>query len=366
MIHFNPDDLELSVEPGIFNLVMGTLLHQGISRLLDQKRELEEKELKEWLGSMDDLLAQRIQNTADKISDTQEEIDGIRARLRESYRNLDSLKDTLAYRKKFSHMAWRKKEVDDYKSCKHLIPESYCSISFKPGSIEAVTDRIEIEYNGGSYVIGRFVVTVDIIRSEIVFRNMENKIDGFHHPHVNTDGTPCWGNLEGDAIKLLTQDDYCALLVIAIELLRSYNPHNPFIRIENWDPDWSDEEDERRRYEDCSESASSEDCVRCSDDNCPYQSDAESRCRDNKDYPDDCKACSINHCSYHTRAISDCQDDRIDEPSRCVSCDIACVYSGSRSACFEVHQGESCGDCDVEECSYRPAEEEDNHEAVVG
>jgi hypothetical protein len=53
------------------------------------------------------------------------------------------------------------------------------------------------------------------------------------HPHVNSEGTPCWGDAQNIAVKAIADYDFEKALTLLHTLLHTYNPGSPYINLAN-------------------------------------------------------------------------------------------------------------------------------------
>ena len=220
--------------------------------------------------------------------------------------------------------------------------------------LKATTAPVEIQWDGVTYRMGSFEIHVPLATGRVTIHPEEGctHVEGFFHPHVNSDGIPCLGNIGGTLAQLIGERHFAQVLTLLLEFLRSYNPDNPYIRLERWDPDWEDEDD---HWERCYDGASFSDCATCDDWDCPHREGAETRCYDNAD-TQDCIACA--GCNRHRDAIQNCRGDS--DPEDCVSCDTDCPYSNDEGACFTSHDGERCDECHNHDCNHFNPEDDDD------
>jgi hypothetical protein len=170
---------------------------------------------------------------------------------------------------------------------------------------------------------------------------------------VNAQGIPCLGNIGPTLARLLGAGEVSQSITLLLEFLRSYNPENPFLRIEKWDPEWEDEES---RWDSCYEQASLHECATCDDGDCYHREDAERRCYNNTETRD-CIECG--DCDYAQRAVEDCRVDH--SPADCVTCSTECSHAGNEDECFEAHGGDDCADCDNTDCNHHKEDDDEDH-----
>lgn len=109
------------------------------------------------------------------------------------------------------------------------------SIAVTKDTVRAVTRPLTIHHAGRDYVLGRF--QVDIRPPGLLqIRNLDHPALSssgrrYEHPHV-ANGDPCAGNMAAFFATHLAAHEIPAVLQQAIALLLSYNPENPFVRLE--------------------------------------------------------------------------------------------------------------------------------------
>ena len=357
LIHFDPQALLDAVEDdrALFVQIMDELISKGIEIIEEYKALQQETECERWVRARQLLFDKKIQRLEERLEDCRNEIDHLRTKLRLEYHKHRELCDLIKYYKSFTSQHWKRKAKQEYESIIKLVPQTYTGIRFDDRGIEAITPPIHIKHNGFDYFIGKFRIWIDLESEVINFSNLDGTVQGHPHPHIDTDGNACWGNIESDISRLLAESDAYGLLVLCMEFLRSYFPDNPFLKIEHWDPNYSEEEEELERYRECYESSSPIDCVECTDSDCPYYEDAFLRCHEASDTYT-CATCSVRDCPYHREELENCQSMREKYPWECVSCSSdECEFAGNEQACFELHQGERCSNCLMTSCSFHPS-----------
>ena len=246
-----------------------------------------------------------------------------------------------------------RKAREDHSGLVKLLGRGLGSIQVVEGVLRAVTAPVEILWGGYTYEMGRYIISIPLGEGRLTIKPRDdNEVEGYPHPHVAADGTPCLGNIGATVAQLLGEGEHFQLVTTLLEFLRSYNPDNPYLRIERWDPKWKDEED---RYESCYDNASLSDCATCDDHDCPNRDEAQSRCYEHTD-TDDCITCAA--CDRHSDAINHCRDQH--EFHECVDCELECIHAGDEEACYEAHAGEECTNCPNENCNHNEEKDDEN------
>jgi hypothetical protein len=242
-----------------------------------------------------------------------------------------------------------RKAREDHSGLIRLLGRGLGSIDVVNGVLRTITAPVKIDWCGVTYEMGRYVISIPLGEGRLTIKPLDdNEVEGYPHPHVASDGAPCLGNLGATIAQLLGEGEHFQLVTTLLEFLRSYNPDNPYLRLERWDPDWQDEDD---RYESCYDDASLSDCATCGDWDCSHRDGAERRCYEHTD-TDDCIACG--GCDRHQDAMHYCRENH--SFHECVTCDQGCTFAGDEEACYEAHSGELCNDCPNEDCQHHTEE----------
>jgi len=248
-----------------------------------------------------------------------------------------------------------RKAREDHSGLVRMLGRGLGSIQVESGVLRAVTAPVEILWGGYTYEMGRYVISIPLGEGRLTIKPRDcNEVEGYPHPHVATDGAPCLGNVGATVAQLLGEGEHFQLVTTLLEFLRSYNPDNPYLRLEKWDPDWEDEDD---RFESCYSNASLSDCATCSDWDCGYRDGAARRCLDNTD-TEDCIECAA--CDLRDDAVRGCREGN--EPFECVECGVSCPWAGNTRFCREAHDGEDCAGCGNTDCEYHQPEQENENE----
>ena len=119
-----------------------------------------------------------------------------------------------------------------------MVPSPVQSVDLDHGRLVVVLQPITLENDGDEYHMGAYTLqfAADNVRiwSDLGLR--------YPHPHVSSDGVPCWGNLGPHVAKLMGERNYACLIAVIGEFLHSYNERDAYRRIEHWDPDWSEDD----------------------------------------------------------------------------------------------------------------------------
>ena len=263
------------------------------------------------------------------------------------------LHDRLRLYEQLTRRAMERKATEDHSNLVRMLGKGLTDLQVDERELRAFTDHIEVCWNGVDYDLGKFEIRIPLQEGTLLIhqKNPDRIVDGFPHPHVNSQGVPCLGNITGTVGELMGEAQYFQLVTLLLEFLRSYNEDYPYLRIEHWDPDWEDEDEDR--FDQCYRNASLSECAACSDWDCHFREGAQRRCFENTDTMD-CIECS--DCDLSSEATEDCRNNHA--ASECVSCTRDCAFAGDEYACFDSHEGADCPTCTHNQCSYHG----DHHE----
>jgi hypothetical protein len=126
----------------------------------------------------------------------------------------------------------------EFKALLKMMPEPVTAVEFDGSKLVVRLSPITLDHDG-EYDMGPMTLSIsDSIRI---------RGDGRHaypHPHVSSDSVPCWGNLGPHIAKLLGERQYAGLIATIVEFLHSYNARDAYRHIEQWDPDWREDDDD--------------------------------------------------------------------------------------------------------------------------
>ena len=354
-----PYDLERLDGPrGAINRIFDQVAALALNLAVEHVRSYDWREEKvRFAGVMTRALDQSIHKMATDIRENEWSVETKTTEILELVRKNAELRECVEAIKAVGHERRRENAFRAFAEMMKLTPQPYLSITFDETDLTAETGPIEVDHEGLTYDLGRFQVEIAFTSDTLEITNLElgRIIDGYPHPHVSGSGAPCLGNISLSLSKLLAEKQYVAALVLIHQFLCSYNEDNPYLRIEKWDPSWEGDDDE---YESCYENASTQDCIDCTRDGCPWWDDRYDRCREFADL-ERCLACKS--CSEWEYQVEACREDQ--KAWECVDCGLsACPWAGDEKDCYDSHDGADCLECDRTHCEYYPDEEENNYD----
>ena len=348
LIPFDLEGLE-SNTPNIINYIFGEIVTLALDQAIKYIKTNDwEKEKSLFVQVMTKTLVENLEKMNTNIEENTESINYRTNDIVTLINKNNELKEIVEALNKTSFRRRKENALRDFTQMMKLIPQVYKTIVFDEFYLKAETNPIEIEFNNYTYEMGRFEIKIGFGNDTLEIRNLEeNKcVRGHAHPHVGSDGYPCLGNISVTIDKLLADKQYTGLLILLHKFLCSYNLDNPFEKIENWNPDWEDNDE--NDYDDCYENSSTWDCVECNDTDCPYWEDRFERCQEFAELE---RCLSCKQCPQWQIEVEACRQDH--KPSECVTCDLSnCPWAGNEEECYEIHNGNDCTNCSHTSCRY--------------
>lgn len=170
-------------------------------------------------------------------------------RLESQMRDLIQKTDDLRRQERALHVVGHASQRDaarqQWTAIRRLVPEVYRAVELRGTILVALTRIITIEHEDVSVDVGEFEINVDVVAGELSVRNRTNTVEGgAHHPHVREPGSPCWGNLHAGVTRLLAEREWAGLLAVVHRFLHAYNDRDAYVKLEAWDPNHHDSDDE--------------------------------------------------------------------------------------------------------------------------
>ncbi len=129
-----------------------------------------------------------------------------------------------------------------------LVPAVYESFRFEDESVVGVTHPIDIEYDGFTYHFDAYEIECNLRQGKVRISGGTN-MNGYVHPHVTDEPSNiCFGNISHVVSRCSGEMDLFGLYQLVHQFLTSYNASDPFQKIEKWDPDWHEPEEEDEEY----------------------------------------------------------------------------------------------------------------------
>jgi len=96
----------------------------------------------------------------------------------------------------------------------------------RDGMVQVYTDNIYINYDGKTYDIGEFRIDIGT-NGELHAINLTRTISGKAHPHIDSNGWICLGNVSSGIAELIANYEFAVVAQIMIQFLCTFNagPH---------------------------------------------------------------------------------------------------------------------------------------------
>lgn len=109
------------------------------------------------------------------------------------------------------------------------------SISFQRNAVKGITTNIFVQEKKIWYQMGKFEITLEFGGNVRIMSMWPERGPVQQHPHVNTDGRPCWGNLSGELPKRIAESEFDVAFVEVHTFLCHYSQEGgPHANINNW------------------------------------------------------------------------------------------------------------------------------------
>ena len=224
--------------PKLFDAIFSQAMPLAEAFIKGYSWEQETAQYVSWkLTSLDD----QVREWRQAIRDNAYEVDRLTSRIATLVRKNLALNDSIRLGETASKSDRTEKARAEFAAIRKLMPHIVTDMQLEYGKLKVDLAPITIDYDDATYEMGTYTATIygDTVR---ITSDSGNRVP---HPHVNSEGIPCWGNLGPAVAKLLGQGEHAALIVTIKQFLESYNPRDAYLGIEHWDPDHeSEEEDE--------------------------------------------------------------------------------------------------------------------------
>lgn len=206
-------------------------------------RYIRQEQLKQFTKYMQKVGKQITTDKQSAIDGNQFEVDNLSRKIRELYRTIETDRLMLKFYDR-SEEQLKHKVIRMFVDLQKLVPGLYSCFSFKDSSIIGITYPINIWFEDHQYHFDPYTVEFHIETGHINISGDENEIDGYPHPHISNDNI-CWGNIATTISRLTGQLELHGLFQLIHEFLSTYNADDPFLRIEKWNPDWVDQDEDQ-------------------------------------------------------------------------------------------------------------------------
>jgi hypothetical protein len=280
-------------------------------------------------------IKRHIQDKTDALRQMEFEAEDYYRRLVQAERDMPVLRtelDALQQNAKNTEDGAVKKQAADL--CTLISSGQYEEIKPQPdGGLSARTSAITIWHDDWEFSLGCYDIKVDC-HGKVTIRSADGTdAQGYPHPHIDSSGKPCLGNIAPDLARAIGRMRIAEALSLLHEFLTSYNPDNPYIKLSRFDPDYSGDEDENP-CEDCDESCTPY-CIM----DCPHNEGSAYSCSDCCDYRTDfCYGeCERNRDYDYVNPCHNCEEEKD-------HCFLECPWNK------EWNLSNPCEECESDEC----------------
>ncbi len=185
-------------------------------------------------------LEEQVREWRQAIRDNAYEVDRLTSRIATLVRKNLELNDSIKLGETASKSDRTEKAHAEFHAIRKLMPAVVTDMQLEYGKLRVELAPVTIDYDDRTYEMGTYTVTIygDTVR---ISNDSGTRIP---HPHVNSEGIPCWGNLGPAMAKLLGQGEHAALIVTIRQFLESFNARDAYLGIEHWDPDHEEENED--------------------------------------------------------------------------------------------------------------------------
>jgi hypothetical protein len=179
--------------------------------------------------------------TCKQIRDTQ--VNNINSRIRMDEQNIASVKITLLAHirsrdgNQMTLAALEKTAAFDIEAQLRRITEMPIvkDTQLSGSVLKVLVGPIQIAMGSRTYAIGLVQIAVNLENGQILFSNCTRRLNNRPHPHVQTNGTPCWGEIQVSIMDLLARWMLAELITVIVRYLQSVDPKDSWGgSIVNW------------------------------------------------------------------------------------------------------------------------------------
>ena len=228
-----PGDLQ----PGlILDAVLALALPKAAEYIVSYDWQREKAEFSAWMVSSVDGM---VRNWKNAIRDNEYEANRLTSQISGLVRKNGELREQIVALEATTRPAQETKATEEFAALVKMMPSPVVSVEVDYGKLSIVLVPLTLEHDSTDYRMGSYTLTITADKVHI----WSDGGFSYPHPHVSSDGVPCWGNLGPGIGKLLGEGQYAALVSVILEFLHSYNERDAYRHIETWDPDYNSDDD---------------------------------------------------------------------------------------------------------------------------
>ncbi len=225
------------IQPGrVLETVLGAAVPLAAQYVQDYDWQRERTEFSTWMVSSVDGM---VRNWKNAIRDNEYEASRITSQLSGLVRKNGELREQIVALEATTRPAQELRATEEFAALVKMMPSPVVSVEVDYGKLSIVLEPLTLEHDSTDYHMGSYTLTVTADKVHI----WSDGGFSYPHPHVSSDGVPCWGNLGPGIGKLLGEGQYAALVAVIWEFLHSYNERDAYRHIETWDPDYNSDDE---------------------------------------------------------------------------------------------------------------------------
>lgn len=200
----------------------------------EKKRKKEEymATRRKYVAECNKRLAERLETARNDLEEAEATLAESQARISESLR---IQKESLAEidRLEGEKTEESKKFRDEFDALLNI--DMVKRVEVSSGNVKVFTEHVYVNYSGSTYDIGEFVINIPTNgRGAVSCQNLTRKVNGYNHPHVQSSGNCCLGNISSGVAQLIGKYEFAMAAELMIRFLHSYNNSGPYHKIDNW------------------------------------------------------------------------------------------------------------------------------------
>jgi len=202
--------------------------------------------------------------------------------------------------------------------------------------------------------LGELSVRIKFPSGEVVIKALKKGDCKYCHPHVSSNGTPCFGGYEEVFYEVASQGRVGTALSLIWMFLKTYNPESAYEHPEAIEHGYYGEDDDYDEidFDECAENALGGQCYICRyRSDCGYAEDKIIECKDV--LPQVCHGCSYNSsCTLRVDIDRWRTCAKSAKGGKCVDCvEDECPYADANiNRCMDYASEEFCKDCAFKPC----------------
>lgn len=223
-----------------------------VRNLIDERipkmaRAMRKKSRTEYLNGMLGIARVRKSELNDQIREETYQLDDLAEQVNRASRKVALYKKMLVFFDR-PEEHFKRQVMRMFSDLMKLVPGNYASFRFEDSKIIGTTQPILISHEDQTYNFEPYEVIFNLQTQGVQITGDKNSVNGYCHPHVTTSGSICWGNIGGLVARLSGEMDLYGLYELVAHFLSLYNEDDPYQRIERWDPNWEEANEENEPY----------------------------------------------------------------------------------------------------------------------